>query len=61
MTKNLFYDKQFGFRKNHSTTHVINYSIKHITDNNEQNHVIGNFLDLSKVFDTYVIINFLLN
>ena len=53
ITKNILYDKQFGFRKNHSTSHAINYSIKYIADNLEQKkHIIGIFLDLSKAFDT---------
>ena len=53
ITKNILYDKQFGFRKNHSTSHAINYSIKYIADNLEQTkHIIGIFLDLSKAFDT---------
>ena len=53
ITKNILYDNQFGFRKNHSTSHAINYSIKYIADNLEQKkHIIGIFLDLSKAFDT---------
>ena len=36
ITKNILYDKQFGFLKNHSTSHAINYSIKYIADNLEQ-------------------------
>ena len=53
IAKNVLYEKQFGFRKNHSTSHAINYSLKHITDKIEQKkHVIGIFLDLSKAFDT---------
>ena len=53
ITKNILYDKQFGFRKNHSTSHAINYSVKYVADNIEQKkHVIGIFLDLSKAFDT---------
>ena len=51
--KNILYEKQFEFRKNHSTSHAINYSVKYVTDNIEQKkHVIGIFLDLSKAFDT---------
>ena len=47
------YEKQFGFRRNNSTSHAINYSIKYIADKIEQKkHVIGIFLDLSKAFDT---------
>ena len=50
---NVIYDKQFGFRKNHSTTHAINYSIDKILGEIEaKNHVIGIFVDLSKAFDT---------
>ena len=53
IAKNILYEKQFGFRKNHSTSHAINYSVKYVTDKIEQkNHVIGIFLDLSKAFDT---------
>ena len=49
----VIYDKQFGFRSNHSTAHAINYSIDHILKNLEsKNHVIGIFIDLSKAFDT---------
>ena len=47
------YDKQFGFRANHSTAHAVNYSINYILRNIEKkNHVIGIFIDLSKAFDT---------
>ena len=50
---NVIYDKQFGFRKNHSTSHAINYSINKILSEIEKNnHVIGIFIDLSKAFDT---------
>ena len=50
---NALYDKQFGFRKNHSTTHAINYSINFILKELEaKKHVIGVFIDLSKAFDT---------
>ena len=53
IAKKILYEKQFGFRKNHSTSHAINYSVKYVTDNIEQKkHVIGIFLDLSKAFDT---------
>ena len=44
---------EFGFRKNHSTSHAINYSVNHILKEIEsKNHVIGIFIDLSKAFDT---------
>ena len=52
-TTNAIYDRQFGFRKQHSTSHAINYSVDHILKNVEKkNHVIGIFIDLSKAFDT---------
>ena len=52
-SKNVIHSKQFGFRKNHSTGHAINYSInKIINELQECNHVIGIFIDLSKAFDT---------
>ena len=50
---NIIYDKQFGFRKNHSTTHAVNYSVNYLLEQIEsKNHVIGMFIDLSKAFDT---------
>ena len=51
--KDILNDNQFGFRKSHSTAHALNYSISEIKkhlDNNE--HVIGIYIDLSKAFDT---------
>ena len=46
------YDKQFGFRKSHSTNHALNYSISHIkSELKKLNHVLGIFIDLSKAFD----------
>ena len=44
---------QFGFRKGHSTSHALNFFINHIQEAlREQQHVLGIFIDLSKVFDT---------
>ena len=52
MSKNVIYNKQFGFRKKHSTGHAINYSVNKIISKMQQrNHVIGIFIDLSKAFD----------
>ena len=46
IAKNILYEKRFGFRKNHSNSHAINYSVKYVADNIEQKkHVIGIFLD----------------
>ena len=53
MLKNVIYNKQFGFQKNHSTSHAINYSVnKIISELQQRNHIIGIFIDLSKAFDT---------
>ena len=44
---------QFGFRKSHSTSHAVNYSVKIIDEAlHKRNHVLGIFIDLSKAFDT---------
>ena len=53
MTKNIICGQQFGFRKHHSTSHAINYSVNLILDGiQSQKHVLGIFIDLSKAFDT---------
>ena len=50
---NLFYTKQFGFRKNHSTEHAIIEIVDQITKGFENNNfTLGLFIDLSKAFDT---------
>ena len=47
------HDRQFGFRKQHSTSHALNYSIDEIKQSIEKgDHVLGIFIDLSKAFDT---------
>ena len=44
---------QFGFRKGHSTSHALNFSINHNQEAmREKQHVLGIFIDLSKAFDT---------
>ena len=53
VSQNILHEKQFGFRKNHSTSHAINYSINHIHEAiKNKEHVLGIFIDLSKAFDT---------
>ena len=53
LSKNVLYDKQFGFRKNHSTSHAVNFSVNEISKNIEnKKHTLGIFIDLSKAFDT---------
>ena len=42
------HDKQLGFRKYHSTSHTLNYSIDKIKQSIENgDHVLGIFIDLS--------------
>ena len=51
--KNILHENQFGFRKEHSTGHALQYSVSFIEESlNRQNHVLGIFIDLSKAFDT---------
>ena len=53
MSQNLLHEKQFGFRKNHSTSHAINSSINYVNNSlKNKEHVLGIFIDLSKAFDT---------
>jgi len=50
---NILYEYQFGFRKNHSTSHAVMEvmdSIYQIWDNHDV--TMGIFLDLQKAFDT---------
>ena len=50
---NFFYDLQFGFRKNHSTSHAAAVMVENITKSLEdKKYTLGVFLDLSKAFDT---------
>ena len=50
---NIIYENQFGFRKNHSTSHAVNFSVNKILGELEnKKHIIGIFIDLSKAFDT---------
>jgi len=53
VSQNILHEKQFGFRKNHSTSHALNYSIQHIKNSlRGSDRVLGIFIDLSKAFDT---------
>ena len=53
VSMNVIYNNQFGFRKNHSTSHAVNYSVsKLLGEIEKRQHVIGIFIDLSKAFDT---------
>ena len=51
--QNLFNNFQFGFRKNHSTSHACSLIIEEIVHAFEdKRYVLGIFLDLLKAFDT---------
>ena len=53
LSQKIMTPNQFGFRKNHSTSHALNYSTDHIKETlREKKHVLGIFIDLSKAFDT---------
>ena len=52
-SQNIINPNQFGFRKSHSTSHAVNFSVKIIEEALDRNkHVLGIFIDLSKAFDT---------
>ena len=52
-SKGILHEKQFGFRKQHSTSHALNFSIDKIKNClSNGDHVLGIFIDLSKAFDT---------
>ena len=53
ISKGIINENQFGFRKGHSTSNALNYSVEHIESLRAQKqHVLGIFIDLSKAFDT---------
>ena len=52
-SQDIITDNQYGFRKSHSTSHALNYSISYIQQQlKNKQHVLGIFVDLSKAFDT---------
>ena len=52
-TNEIFYLRQFGFLKNHSSSHALIHLINKISSVIDQHETtIGIFLDLSEVFDT---------
>ena len=52
-SRGIIFENQFGFRKGHSTSHALNFSVEHIESNlKRKKHVLGIFIDLSKAFDT---------
>ena len=52
-SQGILFQNQFGFRKSHSTSHAVNYSVFTIEKCLKSgNHMLGIFVDLSKAFDT---------
>ena len=50
---NVLYNRQFGFRRQHSTTHALNAAITNVTAAlNRNQKSLGIFIDFSKAFDT---------
>ncbi len=55
--QNLFYDGQYGFRPKYSTVHAITQLTASILESfDNKKYTTGVFLDLSKAFDTIIII-----
>ena len=53
LENNILYQKQFGFQNGHSAKHAILQLVNQITEAFSQGkYTLGNFLDLSKAFDT---------
>ena len=51
-TNKIQYDNQFGFRKNHSTTHAIITLVVKVTKAIDTGKIVVGVLDLKKAFDT---------
>ena len=52
-SKDLLYEKQFGFQRNNSTEHAILQFTRDIASSIEKGeYILGVFIDLSKAFDT---------
>ena len=50
---NILFNKQLGFQAGHLTEHALLELVDQITDTfNDINYLLGNFVDLSKAFDT---------
>ena len=54
-TNEIFYLRQFGFRKNHSTSRALIHLLNKISSAIDQHETtVGIFLDLCKAFDTII-------
>ena len=41
LSRGIIFENQFGFRKNHSTSHALNFSVNHVKEKlNNKNHVL---------------------
>ena len=49
-SQNILHNNQFGFRKSHSTSHAVNYSVSIIENSIKlnKNHMLGIFIDLKQ-------------
>lgn len=49
----MLYNKQFGFKRKHSTDHALLYLVNDVTDAFNRNFfTLGVFIDISKAFNT---------
>ena len=53
MENNILCDKQFGFRKGHSTSHVIITLVDKVSKSLDKGNIVGGvYLDIRKAFDS---------
>ena len=53
MGNNVLYDKQFGFRKDHSTSHAIITLVDKVSKSIDKGKIVGEvYLDICKAFDS---------
>ena len=53
MENNILYDKQFGFRKGHSTSHAIITLVNKVSKSLDERKIVGRvYLDIRKAFDS---------
>ena len=53
MGNNILYDKQFGFRKGHSTSHAIITLVNKVCKSLDERRIVGGvYLDIRKAFDS---------
>ena len=53
MENNILYDKQFGFRRGHSTSHAIITLVNKVSKSIDEGKIVGGvYLDIRKAFDS---------